>query len=258
MLRFILVAAIAWGLGWAPDGRAQQAASASAAVSSACQDRKPRVRAAPSPSATGVQLYIRCEAAPAASAPPAAPPAPTTAPKPATASPKPAAPSPADSAASPGRASSVSGAGDVVPGRSSTEQVAAASSAPASQPEPQNRVRDGMILLMAFAAFLLVMAGAWSVFTAIAAPKDAQPQSGESPPLPPEGFTFRRHWGSLGGESSGWNMSPRLARLLSGVMLLAVGVWMMLHLLVVTDPANKVADSKAADTTQPRQGAGKK
>ncbi len=49
---------------------------------------------------------------------------------------------------------------------------------------------------------------------------------------PPEGdFSFRRHWGSLGGESSGWTLTPRLVRLLGGAVLVLAGAALLSQLL---------------------------
>jgi len=75
---------------------------------------------------------------------------------------------------------------------------------------------------------------------------------------PPADFAFRRHWGSFGGESTGWNMSRPLARLLTGLLMIAIGLWVLLQLLAVASgpkvapsPASPASAASAATTAPP-------
>jgi hypothetical protein len=57
-------------------------------------------------------------------------------------------------------------------------------------------------------------------------------------------FTFRRHWGSFGGESTGWNLSPSLMKLLTGLAMVAAGVSMLAYGIAIMEPlAMRTADS---------------
>jgi len=68
-------------------------------------------------------------------------------------------------------------------------------------------------------------------------------------PAPPEDFAFRRHWGSFGGESTGWSLSPRLARLLAGIVMMMAGAGLVMALLSppAPDAPNRAASPPAAE-----------
>ncbi len=44
----------------------------------------------------------------------------------------------------------------------------------------------------------------------------------------PEGFAFRRHWGSFGGDSTGWSATPKVMQLVAGVVLFLAGLVLFL------------------------------
>lgn len=93
-----------------------------------------------------------------------------------------------------------------------------------------------MIWLSA-AAVLLLAAGIWTVlaamdvwpFRAISRIEsiDSLRRLGNVQRRAPR-FVFRRHWGSFGGESTGWEMSPNMVRLLVGVAMMSAGIWLLL------------------------------
>lgn len=61
-----------------------------------------------------------------------------------------------------------------------------------------------------------------------------------------EGFSFRRHWGGLGGESTGWSASPRLVQLAVGGGLLLLALALLMGLLDATRPAAAAPAAAAA------------
>jgi hypothetical protein len=144
------------------------------------------------------------------------------------------------------------------------DRPAQPASAAAADAKPSGiGTRDLLILAMALAALGLTLIGARIVLTSLEIelwpakpdPRMKPPKPGDAPTRPADGFNFRRHWGSFGGESTGWNISPRLTRLLSGLTIVAAGVWMLLYLVAATEPTGKrAADAIEASKAVPRAG----
>lgn len=243
-MRLVLVFAV--GLACAASGfvaaRAQDATSGPAAVGLAVQNcarplvSKPKPRVQASAGDAGVQVYVTCEAL--------ALPAGASAPQAASAIE--AASEPASAAKLP-RADKDRGAS--LPAPSASELVS-----------PSMTRRDQVLFLAGTVALLLCGVAVWIIVGAIE-PELFRPkavpdypastsisESINAPTRTPEGFTFRRHWGSFGGESTGWNMSSRLMRLLSGIAIAAMGAWLILRLLAATDPPLKAGSNTPAET----------
>lgn len=234
MTRLTLLLAVALALACATGGavevHAQVAASAAALSCGRPHVNKLGGRPATSTGDAGVQVYVTC---------------PVTAPAPAHEVACPAASAAACTPTTPKASPEVGGAPKVTP-----------APAPASAAAPLQSARSLVLAITCIVALLLSVLGLWLIGTALdpgllrfkTLPEPA-------PARAPEGFTFRRHWGSFGGESTGWNMSPRLVRLVSGTLLAAVGGWLVLQLLAATDPTPKTRSEAAAETkAAPRAG----
>lgn len=127
-------------------------------------------------------------------------------------------------------------------------------------------VREGVMLATTLAALALLLVGAWVVVAALdLLPAKSHDREASTGPLQtfsgvplraPEIFTFRRHWGSFGGESTGWNISSNLMRLLMGIALMTVGVWLLLSAIEGTSrPAREPAAADAPVKPAPKTGA---
>jgi hypothetical protein len=91
--------------------------------------------------------------------------------------------------------------------------------------------------LCAVVALALVAAGLWVLYLAL-----VRPDAGD--------FAFRRHTGGFGGSSTGWQASPALVRLASGLALIVLALAVtMARLPLKEDPkaaAAKVASAAAS------------
>jgi hypothetical protein len=89
--------------------------------------------------------------------------------------------------------------------------------------------RNMVLAASALGAIAMLALGLRSVQKAL----EGRRVGGASDDAPPfdEGFHFRRHWGSFGGESTGWNLSPPMTQLLTGALLVAGGAWLLLRML---------------------------
>ncbi len=103
--------------------------------------------------------------------------------------------------------------------------------------------RDGPVLLALFSAMAFVVMGLGLLSSALGWPRIGAGlrKTGETDDAagPAQGFAFRRHWGSFGAESTGWTMSPGLAKLLAGLGLIALAAMLMLVLMPPAEPAGK-------------------
>jgi hypothetical protein len=106
-----------------------------------------------------------------------------------------------------------------------------ASSAASGGAKPASFVRDAVVILAASGALALMAAGVTLVLRSLARRdvRDLKPEHASAPY--DDGFHFRRHWGSFGGESTGWNISPRMTQLLAGALLAMAGTWLLLRIL---------------------------
>lgn len=202
---------------------AQPAAAGASTVSSVCVKPRPTRPVVPRPAAdplpaAEVHVNVACEAPRATGA--------------ATGSGTSAS---ASTSASPPTPSTSSSSSRAIP--PPTERPASAPSAP---PNPLG-LFDRLKLVAAFAAVLLLIVGLRVLLHALDVPLLwRRREAGEGAATQAtEGFMFRRHWGSFGGESTGWNMSARLARLLSGAALVSCALALLILLLDEHDEAVK-------------------
>ncbi|GAA0769415.1 hypothetical protein LRH25_02740 [Ideonella azotifigens] len=171
----------------------------------------------------------------------------------------PGAASAASQPGSPASAAASAPPGDAKPKDAKVDVPAVANAAPST-------VRDQLLLIAGLVACLLCVAGLGCVLAALGlwpflpSLPGNRLQASQAPPelrAPRnEGFSFRRHWGSFGSESTGWNLSPALMRLLIGLLLLCMGLWLLLGLLggpgpsglepATPGPANKPASAASA------------
>jgi len=141
------------------------------------------------------------------------------------------------------------------PTKAASGDSKAASAAAADTPKTTfgDERRDGPILVALLAATALTLAGLGLLSSTLGWPgTGASTERIHAEPVypvaPAEGFTFRRHWGSFGAESTGWSMSSRLAKLLAGLGLIGTAAMLMLLLLSVTDPFRKSDKTAPAST----------
>ena len=59
-------------------------------------------------------------------------------------------------------------------------------------------------------------------------------------------FALRRYWGGFGGETSGWEFSPGLARLLAGFVLLSIGSMLGWQIMKATQPEDQHVTERSA------------
>lgn len=79
-------------------------------------------------------------------------------------------------------------------------------------------------VLCGLAALALVGFGLWMLWLAL-----ARPDAGD--------FSFRRHAGGFGGSSTGWQLSPALARLVAGLALILLALALTMARLPLKDDA---------------------
>lgn len=97
-------------------------------------------------------------------------------------------------------------------------------------------------------ALALAAAGLWLLLRVLADADNGPAAPASSLP----GFGFRRHWGSFGGESTGWNMSLRLARLVSGLAMVGASTLLLFLLMGTFDPPPKPStDTPAGSGSKP-------
>ena len=256
---------------WAAQVAAQVTAPSVAAAADSAELRcvkpvegKPRPRG-PAASAPGVTIYVNCGAASASASSNAAG----------------AASSSASSAASSAAgASGVAGAGSASQPASGAASAAVpdlAGSAPrgafAVDPSDLRWLRLALLWTLGALALLLALYGIGSLLGALELRPLGWMMSGTraylrlfmrssgpgtGPPVPPRAMpadlTFRRHWGSFGGESTGWNMSGPLARLLAGLAMIAIALWVLLQLLAIaTEPKPAASTTAAAPADGPQK-----
>jgi hypothetical protein len=88
-------------------------------------------------------------------------------------------------------------------------------------------------VLCGLAALALVGFGLWMLWLAL-----GRADAGE--------FAFRRHAGGFGGSSTGWQMSPALARLVAGLALIVLALAVTMARLPLKDDAKPEARADAA------------
>jgi multisubunit Na+/H+ antiporter MnhC subunit len=131
----------------------------------------------------------------------------------------------------------------------------AAPAAAPGQPRFGDDRRDGPVLLALFSAMAFVVMGLGLLSSALGWPRIGAGlrNAGETDDSggPAQGFAFRRHWGSFGAESTGWTMSPGLAKLLAGLGLIALAAVLLLVLMPSVEPTGKPSGKAPAATGSP-------
>lgn len=107
-------------------------------------------------------------------------------------------------------------AGEIQPVQQTEEGTAVRT--PPPKPQALN-VHDIATLTALGGAVVFVALGAALMFNSLAHP-----------------FALRRYWGGFGGETSGWEFSPGLARLLAGLVMLSIGATLGWQIMNATRP----------------------
>jgi len=246
---------------WAAELAAQTVPAAADTTELRCVkpgDGKQRPRG-PAASAPGVTVYVNC-GAPTASASASG-----------AASASGTASGAASATAGASGASGASGAGAASQPASAAgpeAAVSAARAAAALDPGDLRGLRLALLWTLGALALLLTLYGIGSLLGALEMRplgwigramrpfverfiRTIEPGPSPAPPVRdvPADFTFRRHWGSFGGESTGWNLSGQLARLLAGLVMIAIGLWVLLQLLAVATESKAPAPAAAVAAT---------
>ena len=99
-------------------------------------------------------------------------------------------------------------------------------------------------VLCGLAALALVGFGLWMLWLAL-----VRPDAGD--------FSFRRHAGGFGGSSTGWQLSPALARLVAGLALILLALALTMARLPLKDDAKPEAASAEAKAASASTGEAK-